>query len=57
MYNEKRIAHTLKQLFDNTLKGCIFARKLYPSYFGSKPRETFVVECIMLEYYLAGMKG
>ena len=57
MYNEKRIAHTLKQLFDNTLQGCIFARKLYPSYFGSKPRETFVVECIMLEYYLAGMKG
>lgn len=32
MYNEKRIAHTLKQLFDNTLQGCIFARKLYPSY-------------------------
>ena len=32
MYNEKRIAHTLQQLFDNTLKGCIFARKLYPSY-------------------------
>ena len=23
----------------------------------SKPRETFVVECIMLEYYLAEMKG